>query len=151
MKITSLIIFPSLITLSIAYKILIISPTPFKSHSIIADAIARELSRKSHDVTLVSKFKSSENNVRSVILTNMNNGEIFIKLFTILIINLFSDTENMFNLASYPAFSEFFVMPFIIYEFVEFALNHEKMSMLLEENFDAVIVEIFETDALFGK
>lgn len=56
------------------YKILIVLPTPFKSHWNIGSAIAKTLARKGHEVTLISPHELKFDNVKNVLTTREKKG-----------------------------------------------------------------------------
>lgn len=56
------------------YRILIVMPTPYKSHSIIGASIANELSKVGHNVTIISPFELKVDNVRDIVLTHHDRG-----------------------------------------------------------------------------
>lgn len=68
----SILIFTSHLIES--YKILIVSPTPFKSHWIIGSSIGKELAKNGHEVTLIGPFDLKFKNVNSVVLDRDKEG-----------------------------------------------------------------------------
>jgi hypothetical protein len=57
---------------------------------------------------------------------------------------------DSFSLADIPIITNFLVIPQIAERAVNFALSHENIAPIMKEKFDAVIVEIFMTEALYG-
>lgn len=118
------------------YKILTVSPTPFKSHWKIGASIAKELAKVGHEVTFVSPYEMKFNNVENIVLERDKVAY-----------------SNAFDLLFVGPLVNFQMLPVFTAADVNFTLSHPKVQKLLAKNekFDAVIVEIFAADALYGK
>ncbi|KAL7024819.1 hypothetical protein ACKWTF_013201 [Chironomus riparius] len=117
------------------YKILTILPTPFKSHALIGESVVKQIARAGHDVTLISAFRLKEANVKNVVLTDFPDA------FT-----------NPFELVNLNAVTYFFILPGLIEKYLQLILTNPEVQQLLKtESFDSVIVEVFQTEALYGE
>lgn len=63
------LVFVLLVYLNIfdCYKILIVLPTPFKSHWNVGSSIAKALAEKEHKVTLISPYELTHRNVKNIL------------------------------------------------------------------------------------
>ncbi|KAG5672611.1 hypothetical protein PVAND_002726 [Polypedilum vanderplanki] len=122
------------VVISSSSNILAVFPMHYKSHFMIGSAVVRELANKGHNVTLISPYELKHPNVNSVILTNKPKVIM-----------------NEFLLADISIITNFIVVPKISEYAINFSLSHENVVPLFKEKFDAVIVEIFMTEALYGK
>ena len=66
---------------------------------------------------------------------------------------IFTEPSNVFSLADISIVTNFVVIPQITEKAINYTLSHEKVARLLKEKrkFDAVIVEIFMTETLYGE
>lgn len=60
-------------------------------------------------------------------------------------------SKNMFDFASMSPLLSFVILPEALEHFIDFTLSHPNVQGLMNENFDAVIVETFHSEALLGK
>ncbi|KXJ82204.1 hypothetical protein RP20_CCG015146 [Aedes albopictus] len=141
----------AILLLSVAFsegaKILGVLPTGGKSHFYIGAGYMKALAEAGHDVTVISPFplKNAPKNYRDIELTG------FLEQFE-------KDYEqNMFKYKSSGGVIAPLFMLFMMYEmFAEVmckaVLEHPNVVELLnsDEKFDAVLVETFITEALYG-
>ena len=157
----SLFIFIALLSRVVeSDRILGVFPTGWKSHWKIGTSIVKQLANVGHDVTIISPFEFKEPNVQNVLLTNFPQGDDHraLKMQTIVILikflfpNFADPTKNIFDFEKMHVFLNFVILPDILEETVNFTMLHPNVQKLLhsDKKFDAVIVEMFHTEALFG-
>lgn len=59
--------------------------------------------------------------------------------------------KNKFELASISPLMNFMILPEILEDIINFTLGHPNVQNLMNEKFDVVIVETFNSEALMGK
>lgn len=57
----------------------------------------------------------------------------------------------MFSFENLPTIENFVILPEVMEMVIDFALSHTNVKQLLNEKFDAVIVEVFHSESLLGK
>jgi hypothetical protein len=58
---------------------------------------------------------------------------------------------NMFDVSNIPAFMNFLIVPDVLEGTINYTLSHPSVQSLMNENFDAVVVEVFHSEALLGE
>lgn len=58
---------------------------------------------------------------------------------------------NMFDVFNIPAMMNFIILPDVLEGTINFTLSHPNVKSLMNEKFDAVVVEVFHSEALLGK
>lgn len=66
-------------------------------------------------------------------------------------IELLAYVDNAFDFQFAGPLDNFRGLPTFTENDVNFTLSHPKFQQLLGEKFDAILIEIFESDALYGK
>lgn len=141
MKWTSVLLFVTIIAYGNAYKFLGVFPTMARSHFFVGSSLMKGLAEKGHEVTVVSPFPSKKpiKNYRDV---NTPNIMEFWKARA-------DDIINMREQNILQAFLGIYDMGIMI---TNSTLEEPSLKKLMAsgEKFDAVICEIFVTEALFG-
>lgn len=57
----------------------------------------------------------------------------------------------MFNAENLPVLTSLTLLPDSLEKTIDFALSHPNVRQLMNEKFDAVVVEVFHSEALLGK
>ena len=138
-----------------ASNILAVFPMDYKSHFFIGRSVVQTLADRGHNITMISSYKFDHKNVENVILENREGWiTLFIDKNAIFSHYKFFYTVKIdaFKLAEITLYRNFVVMSQIIEKRVEFLLSHPNVQKILANGtFDAVIVEVFGNDALFGE
>ncbi|XP_058833855.1 UDP-glycosyltransferase UGT5-like [Topomyia yanbarensis] len=135
----------TVLTVSNGFKILGILPTGGRSHDIIGAAFMRALAAAGHEVTIITPYpaKNPPPNYHQIELTGM----------------LELKKQNEVNMFDYQGSGPlaFTIMLIILYEMFpaitcEYVLKHPNVVNLLNSNekFDAVLVETFISESLYG-
>ncbi|CAG9805988.1 unnamed protein product [Chironomus riparius] len=120
------------------YKILGVFPVSFKSHWVIGHSIMKSLANAGHEVYMISPFPLKKP------IPNYND------------VNLVYDNElelgNMFVREDYPPQKHMSLLSNLGEFLSNFTLSHPNIKALLkrEKHFDAIIVEVFFFEALYG-
>lgn len=147
-----------------AYKILGISPFGSKSHYAIMEATLKALHEAGHEVTMISIFelkKPLKNYTQIKITDHMESMDGLSKSLIMLIKFdnkkkfLFNFTDGAFNVFEFSKMNPMLVIGFVLsmgYDTAEHLMKSADVQQLMKSNekFDAVIVELFATDALLG-
>ncbi|KAJ8918831.1 hypothetical protein NQ315_011117 [Exocentrus adspersus] len=124
-------------------KILLVFPFPSPSHYILGSSLARGLAEAGHDITMVSPFHEANPPRNSVYKDVVLTG--FVEEYK-------SVSANMFRLENISPFIGIGVISYIGYEATRKTFEHPNFQKLINSNeqFDAVIIEMFYSDALNG-
>nr|AUC64281.1 UDP-glucuronosyltransferase [Plutella xylostella] len=129
--------------LSAAYKILVVSPVPGKSHTILGDGFVRNLLNAGHEVTYITAFPV-ENPPARLHQVNVSDN---IKYFPVDLVNIKKLIDDK---GEQPSLSVFFG---IIEQQARNTVSNENVQRLMrdpKQNFDAVIVEWFFSEVFTG-
>ncbi|KRT79304.1 glucuronosyltransferase, partial [Oryctes borbonicus] len=122
-------------------KILSISPIVTHSHYTLGFALAQDLAKRGHEVTLLAPYREKEpiKNLRTLLLTG------FVEEW-----NKIKENMNMFNRINLPTILTLVQLGGMGATLVDQTLGHEVVQNLLNSNetFDAVILEHFISDGL---
>nr|QIK00375.1 UDP-glycosyltransferase [Xylotrechus quadripes] len=142
MKCFSVLVLVSLFCATQCSKILIVMPTPARSHYILGNTVARTLAEAGHDITMVSSFVEKN---------PPKNGTYRDIQLTGFLESLEEDNKiNFFELEHVNPFLNIPFMNWIGNKVTQMTFEHPKLKKLLNsgEHFDVVIVEQFYNDAL---
>ena len=163
MNISYFLVLFAVYNIANCYKILAIFPFGSVSHHIIGEATLRALVEAGHEVTIISslKTKNPTENFKEIIIPDPM--KVIMKGLNSIrsILSNFASYRFLFLDQTFNAFKFAKTMPSIIAELflfnmggkaVEHIMEQEIVQKLLNSNekFDAVFVEVFAVDALFG-
>ncbi|XP_055904974.1 UDP-glycosyltransferase UGT5-like [Eupeodes corollae] len=138
---SSVLIICAVLSAANAYKILGISPTMARSHFFVGNALYKGLAEKGHEVTVISPFplKKPTKNYRDIPSTN--------------IIQLSKESKsNPLQMRDMNVIDQILSIYDLGYVITNSTLSEPSVQKLMAsgEKFDAVICEVFLSEALFG-
>lgn len=149
MKLAWLLALAGAIQLCAGSKILAIVQMPSRSHHNLLERLVIELTKKGHEVTLITPYKQSKpvKNLKEIIIP-----DLYKNLTALMQPEKKDEESNMFEMRHMPKWLSLFIFPKMGPMYIDLLLSTPQLQQLINsnQNYDLVIGEVFLSESLLG-